>query len=58
MAFDDAWASIADTFQVRDREAVRQELATIVLELARSGRREPVQLTHQAVSVMRSSRGV
>ena len=57
-AFDDAWASIADTFDVRGREAARLELATIVLELAQGGHREPVHLTRQAVSAMRSSRGV
>lgn len=57
-AFDNAWASIADTFDVRGREAARQELATIVLELARGGHREPLYLTRQAVSVMRANRGV
>ena len=54
----DAWASIADIFDARSREAARLELATIVLELARGGYREPIQLTRHAISAMRLSRGV
>jgi hypothetical protein len=57
-AFDDAWALIADTIEIRGREAARLELAIIVLELAGAGHREPVGLTRQAVSAMGSSRGV
>ena len=57
MAFHDAWASIADTFEVRGREAARQELATIVLELARGSHHEPVQLTRQAIFAMQLTLG-
>jgi len=52
---DEAWAPIAIDFgtDIREIEAARIQLATIVLDLARDGQLGPLQITRTAARLMR-----
>ena len=52
IVFDMAWASIAHNFNRGSREAARLRLASIILEFAAEGDRDPLELKCRAIGAM------
>lgn len=52
IVFDTAWASIAKNFDRGSHEPARLRLASIILEFAAEGDRDPLELKCRAVGAM------
>ena len=56
IVFDKAWASIASNFDRGACEAARLRLASIILEFAAEGDRDPLELKCRAIGAMQLPR--
>jgi len=52
-AFDEAWQDIGGNYGVETAEDRRTRLAQIILELARNGERDLIDLKYMALEIMR-----
>ena len=56
IVFDNAWASIAHNFDRGSGEAARLRLASIILDFAAEGDRDPLELKCRAIGAMKVRR--